>query len=96
VIAVVAVSSASGEIVAGPELISRGFVSGDGSSPQLRTAQAELAARLRAIDKPLSSADRTLRDEIVRTLEACLQAATGRRPLVVPHVMEVEAPSRAK
>ncbi len=96
VIAVVAVSSASGEIVAGPELISRGFVTGDGSSPQLRAAQAELAARLRAIGRPLSSVDQTLRDEIVRTLEACLQTAAGRRPLVVPLVMEVEAPSRAK
>ncbi|HTW89144.1 MAG TPA: hypothetical protein VMD75_14170, partial [Candidatus Binataceae bacterium] len=96
VIAVVAVSSARGEIVAGPELISRGFLSGNGAAPQLRAAQAELAARLREIDKPLNAADRTLREEIVRTLGNSLQAATGRRPLVVPHVMEVEAPSRAK
>jgi ribonuclease J len=96
VIAVVAISAASGELIAGPELISRGFITGDGTSPQLRAAQAELAARLRAIGPALSAVDQALRDDIVRTLETSLQAATGRRPLVVPHVMEVEAPSRAK
>jgi len=96
VVAVLAVSAESGELVAGPELISRGFVSGDGTSPQLRGARAALAERLRAMRAPLSARDPALREAIVRTLEASFQASTGRRPLVVPHVMEVEAPSRAK
>ncbi len=88
--------SATGEMVAGPELISRGFVTGDGSSPQLRAARMALAARLGAIGAPFKPRDPALREEIVRTIETALQESTGRRPLIVPHVMEVETPSRAK
>jgi len=96
VIAVLAVSATSGEMVAGPELISRGFIIGDGTSPLLRAARAALAARLSAIGRPLSPRDPALREEIVRTIESSLQESIGRRPLVVPHVLEVDTSSRAK
>jgi ribonuclease J len=95
VVAVIAVSP-RGAIAAGPELISRGFITGDGAAPQLRAEQAALTERLRSLGAPLDPRDPALREEIVRTVESSLKESTGRRPLVVPHVMEVEAPSRAK
>src|SRR5262249_17358086 len=41
VIAIVAVSSSTGKIVAGPHLLSRGVVSGNGTSPHMTRARSE-------------------------------------------------------
>jgi ribonuclease J len=89
VFAVVAVSSNSGTIVAGPELVSRGLLIGDGTSAHLRRARAHLAERLGRIDRPFSVNGAFLRDEIVRTLRGYFDHALGRRPLIVPHILEV-------
>ncbi len=88
VMVIVAVS-ASGEIVAGPDVISRGFTSGNGNSTLLREAGAELKSRLRAIPGANELGAAELRKEIVRTLHRYFKETTGRYPMVVPHVMEM-------
>ena len=89
VFAVLAVSSKSGAIVAGPELASRGLLIGDGTSVHLRRARAQLAERLSRIEGPFTVEGAFLRDEIVHTLRSYFDHALGRRPLIVPHVLEV-------
>ncbi len=89
VIAVLAVSTSTGMIVAGPDLVSRGLVSGDGTSAHMRAARKELRARLAAMETPLRAADTRLRDEVVRTLRRYFIDAVGKRPFVIPHIMEV-------
>ena len=89
VFAVIAVSSKTGAIIAGPELISRGLVIGDGTSAHIRRARAQLAERLNRVEGPFSAEGTMLREEIVHTLRNYFSHALGKRPLIVPHVMEV-------
>ena len=89
VTAILVVSSTTGKIIAGPDLISRGLVSGDGTSEHMRRARNELAARLNAIGGPYRAGEVTLKEEVVRTVRRYFSDELGKRPLVVPHVVEV-------
>jgi ribonuclease J len=87
--AIIVLSAETGAIIAGPELVSRGLVSGDGTSAHMREARGELEQRLSMLRGRLRAGDPALHDEIVRTLKRYFGDALGKRPLVVPHVMEV-------
>jgi ribonuclease J len=89
VFAVIAVSSKTGAIVGGPELVSRGLLIGDGTSAHIRRARAQLAERLNRVEGPFSAEGTMLRAEIVHTLRNYFSHALGKRPLIVPHIMEV-------
>ena len=85
VVAVVAVSRQSGEIIAGPNLISRGFTSGDGTSPVMREARAAAASDLAR----LGTGTDEVEGELKRSLEQFFSAEVGRCPAVVPCVIKV-------
>ncbi|MGH7812810.1 MAG: ribonuclease J [Candidatus Binataceae bacterium] len=89
VTAIVVLSAKSGKIVAGPDLVSRGLVSGDGASVHMRGAREELARRLRAIGGPLGANDSRVKEEIVRTVRHYFRDELGKRPVVIPYVTEV-------
>jgi ribonuclease J len=86
---VVAISSRTGKIVAGPELISRGLVSGDGTSSHMTRARAELIERLRLFESYGGGDSIQLRDEMVRALRRYFSSSIRKRPIIVPYVMEV-------
>jgi ribonuclease J len=85
---VVAISSRTGEILAGPDLISRGVVGIDGAA-NLARAKAEVRDRLRGLNGSLRHNDAQVRHEMTRALRRYFRDTTGRRPLIVPYVMEV-------
>jgi len=89
VTAILIVSAQTGQIIAGPDLVSRGVVSGDGTSEHMRRVRDELAARLRYIGGPYRADAISLKDEVVRTIRGYFSEELGKRPLVVPHVVEV-------
>jgi ribonuclease J len=89
VIAIVAISARSGKIVAGPELLSRGVVSGDGTSPHIARARTELAMRVRSLSGAVRDDPERLKDEMVRTLRRYFGDTINKRPIIVPYVMEV-------
>jgi ribonuclease J len=89
VTAIIVISAKSGAIVAGPDLVSRGLVSGNGSSIHLRRARDELAARLRRIGGPFRANEPRLHDEVVDTVSRYFSDELGKRPLVIPYVTEV-------
>ena len=89
VIAIVAVSTRTGRIIAGPHLLSRGVVGGDGTSVHMTRARSEIAERLRVLDEDGRSDGAQIRDEIVRTLRRYFSSSIGKRPIILPHVMEV-------
>ena len=89
VFAVLAISAQTGAIVAGPELVSRGLVIGDGTSVHMQRASAHLAERLNRVEGPFAPGGPMLREEIVHTLRSYFSHAIGKRPLIVPHIMEV-------
>jgi ribonuclease J len=89
VIAIVAVSTRTGKIVAGPQLLSRGVISGDGTSPHMVRARSEIVERLKVLDGYGRSDGAQIRDEMVRALRRYFSNSIGKRPIILPYVMEV-------
>jgi len=89
VMAILAISAETGRIVAGPDLISRGVVDGDGMSPHLARARAEVSGRLQGLDALARGDLNRLRNEMTRALRHYFSATAGKRPVIVPYVMEV-------
>jgi ribonuclease J len=89
VTAVVVLSSKTGRIIAGPDLLSRGLVSGNGTSAHMRRAKEELTRRLGALGGPLHANDPRVKEEIVRGIRRYFSDELGKRPLVIPYVTEV-------
>ena len=89
VMAVIAISASSGTIVGGPDLFSRGFVSGNGTSAHLRRGREEVRQRLDAIPRPYHPDDARIKDEVVHTLRHYFIHNVGKRPFIMVHVMEV-------
>lgn len=90
-IAVVTLALRTGQLVAGPELLSRGVVSHNGASPHMARARSELAERLRSFNSNGNGRPNTerIKEEIVRVLRRYFSDETGKRPMIVPHVVEV-------
>ena len=89
VIAIVAMSIRTGKIVAGPHLLSRGVVSGDGTSSHMTRARSEIVERLRVLEEYGRSDGAQIRDEMMRALRRYFSHSIGKRPIILPYVMEV-------
>jgi len=85
----VLVLSKTGRIIAGPDLLSRGLVSGDGTSEHMRRAKDELTRRLNALGAPIRANEPRVKEEIVRAVRRYFSDELGKRPLVIPYVTEV-------
>ena len=79
----------SGGILAGPDLISRGFISGDGSSEHMTRARQELRRSLEGGLSGHRRGERELKDEVVRALRAYFAEEVGRTPVIIPWVAEL-------
>jgi len=90
IVAVVAISRATGSVVGTPEIIPRGFVLGPGLGETLLQDAVGVVTGLVADASPEVRADQGLMSERVRTeLRRYFKKRTGRRPLVLPVLMEI-------
>ena len=89
VIAIVAISARNGKIVAGPDLLSRGVVSGNGTSPHIARARTELSMRIKSLSGAVRDDPERLKEEMVRMLRRYFGDTINKRPIIVPYVMEV-------
>ncbi|HUO04832.1 MAG TPA: ribonuclease J [Candidatus Binataceae bacterium] len=89
VTAIVVLSAKSGKIIAGPDLVSRGLVTGDGTSVHMQRAREELIRRLRAMNGCLGANEPEVKDAIVRSVRRYFSDELGKRPIVIPYVTEV-------
>ena len=71
-----------------PELISRGFVYGQGEEKIFRDAQASVEKVLKPKDGLVFS-DSNVKGETIKTLEQFFATATGRKPLIVVEILQV-------
>jgi ribonuclease J len=89
VVVIVTVDSTTGEIVTGPEIVTRGWVYAPEAEALLEEAKAAvLASLMEAIDEGAIDFD-TLRRHARRSLGKFINERTKRRPAVIPVVMEV-------
>ncbi|MCW1926794.1 ribonuclease J1 [Bhargavaea beijingensis] len=90
VIVVVTLNAAKGKIVAGPDLISRGFVYMRESGQMINEAQSMLNRRLRQSVANSDTPDtEALKNQITDILGPYLYEQTKRKPMILPVVMEV-------
>ena len=91
VVVIVTVDARTGEIVSGPEIITRGWVyeaEAEGLLEEARTAVRARIAQVAASDAVTTDFE-TLKRNIRQALGKFVNERTKRRPMIVPVVMEV-------
>jgi ribonuclease J len=89
VVVVVTADAHTGEVVAGPDIITRGFVHDETSAEMLEEAKQRTLASLREVAQEEVGDPQILRQHIRRTLGRFFFEAVRRKPVIVPVIMEV-------
>lgn len=89
VVVVVSINMKEHKILAGPDLISRGFVYMRESGDLISDAQSLLAKHLKRVMEQKTTQWSEIKTEISDTLAPFLYEKTKRRPMILPIIMEV-------
>lgn len=89
VIVTVSMDRSNGEILAGPDLLSRGFLHPEDSSELFEGAAEKVVQALEELDGAEGSDWDTVRLTVTDTVARYLRKRTNRRPVVIPVIMEV-------
>jgi len=89
VLVVVVMNQQSGEIVAGPDLVSRGFVYVDESEDLIEDAKERVREAVAALNAEERSEQETVQETVRVALRRFFTKRTDRRPLVLPVILEV-------
>lgn len=79
----------TGELLAGPEIISRGFVYVRGSEDLMDAARAVLEAKMESLEERHVTDWGTIKGETKSALSDFVWKETERRPMILPIIMEV-------
>ena len=88
VLVVMAIHQQSGELVAGPELISRGFMLAEESEEVLESAKREVLATLDSMNRETRTDPVELKEEVRKTLRRFFRKKLERHPVVLPYIIE--------
>jgi len=88
-VCVLTIDRQTGQVLAGPDLISRGFVYEDKAGSFYEEARAEVRASLDDVPHEELVDWASLRRHVRRSLGKFVWSRTGRRPIILPVVMEV-------
>jgi ribonuclease J len=89
IVCVVTIDAGNGELLAGPDLISRGFVFEDEAVEFLEEAKAEIRESLASLAEDEVTDYTAVRRKVRKSLGGFVWRRTGRRPIILPVVMEV-------
>jgi len=89
VIVVLAIDRQSGQVVAGPDVVSRGFVYVPDADDLLRQARDRVTRTLRSLDLEEITEWTTVKNQVRSSLNRFLYDRLKRRPMVLPIIMEV-------
>jgi ribonuclease J len=89
VVVIVTVDVKSGEVVTGPEIVTRGWVYAPEAEELLEEAKAAVLASLQEAADEGATDFETLRRHCRRSLGRFISERTRRRPAIIPVVMEV-------
>ena len=88
VLAVMAIHQQSGELVAGPDLISRGFMLAEESEEVMESAKQAVLAALADMNRETRRDPEELKEEMRRVLRRFFRKKLERRPVVLPYIIE--------
>ena len=88
VLAVMAIHQQSGELVAGPDLISRGFMDVEESEEVLEHAKKVVLETLNGMNRETRTDPAELKEEVRKALRRFFRKKLERRPVVLPYIIE--------
>ena len=88
VLVVMAIHQQSGELVAGPDLISRGFMGAEESEEVLENAKKVVLETLAASNRETRTDPAELKEEVRKSLRRFFRKKLERHPVVLPYIME--------
>ncbi len=89
IVVVVTVDARSGDVVSGPEIITRGWVHAPEAEELLEEAKQAVVANLREAAHEGATDFETMKRHVRQALGRFVNERTKRRPMIVPVVMEV-------
>jgi ribonuclease J len=89
VLAVLAVDQHTGDLISGPDLVSRGFIFEEAGQAYLEQAKEVVIARLREIGVESRTDPMEMKEEVRKALKRFFARTLERRPVIVPYVMEM-------
>ena len=89
VVVIVTIDATTGEVVAGPEIVTRGWVYAPEAEDLLEEAQQVVRASLDDAAREGATDFETMRRHARRSVGRFINERTRRRPIVIPVVMEV-------
>jgi ribonuclease J len=88
VLAVMAIHQQSGELVAGPELISRGFMGAEESEEVLGNAKKVVLETLGGMNRETRTDPAELKEEVRKALRRFFRKKLERHPVILPYIIE--------
>lgn len=88
VLAVMAIHQQSGELVAGPDLISRGFMGDQFSEEVLEQARKVVLETLSGMNRETRADSGELKEEVRKSLRRYFRKRLERHPVVLPYIIE--------
>ena len=89
IIVTITIDQSRGVVLAGPDLISRGFVHPEGAEDLLEEAKQVVLEELQSIPKDEISEWATVKSDVRSALAKFIYERTRRRPMIVPVIMEI-------
>ena len=89
VLILLGIEKLTGNIISGPEIISRGFVFEDASQEVINSVKELLSNTIKGLDKELISDSSLLKAKLRSVLKKYLRNTMDRRPMIMPIIFEV-------
>jgi len=89
VLAILAIDRHSGEIISGPDLVSRGFVPEEAGQEYLERARSVVVETLQQISAESRGDSMEVKEEVRKALKRFFAKTLERRPVIVPFIMEM-------
>jgi len=89
VLVILGIDQQSGELIAGPDLISRGFIFEEQGQAYLEQAKTIVVETLRQITAESRADSLEVKEEVRKALKRFFARSLERRPVIVPFVMEM-------
>ncbi len=89
VMVVMAIHQQTGELVAGPDIISRGFTGAEEGEEILEQAKTLVLESLGGFSREIRTDPSELKEEVRKRLRRYFNKILGRRPVIVPLIMEM-------
>jgi len=89
VLAVLAIDQHSGEVISGPDLISRGFIFKEAGQAYLEQAKDAVLDHLRQVSVESRTDPMEVKEEVRKALKRFFARTLERRPVIVPFVVEM-------